>query len=52
MYITYIFPDIFDKKKIITFVNSQHENTNSKGDFELKTRFEAFILKISDLQKK
>ena len=24
---------------IITFVNSQHNNTNSKGDFVLKNRF-------------
>ena len=25
-------------KYIITFVNSQHKNTNSKGEFILKTR--------------
>ena len=28
---------LFDKT--ITFVNSQHKNTNSKGDFLLKNRF-------------
>ena len=35
----------------ITFVNSQDKNTNSKGDFVLKMRFETFSLKISGLQK-
>ena len=36
---------LFDYK--ITSVNSQCENTNSKGDFVLKKRFEMFILKIT-----
>ena len=27
----------------ITFANSQHENTNSKGDFVLKTGFKCFF---------
>ena len=40
---------LFDYK--ITFENSQHENTNSKGDFVLKNRFQAFILKNSGIQK-
>ena len=31
----------------ITFVNLQHMNTNSKGDFLLKNQFETFFLKIS-----
>ena len=35
---------VFDYK--ITFVNLQLENTNSKGDFVLKKRFETFVLKI------
>ena len=26
----------------ITFVNSQHEDTNSKSEFELKNRIETF----------
>ena len=34
-----------------TFVISQRENTNSKGDFVLKTRFETLILKIFGIQK-
>ena len=36
----------------ITFVNSQHYNTNSNGDFVLKTQFSTFALKISGIQKK
>ena len=35
----------------ITFVNSQRENTNSKGDIVLKNKFETFVLKISGKQK-
>ena len=35
----------------IYIVISQHENTNSKGDFVLKTRFKMFIFKDSDIQK-
>ena len=35
----------------ITFVNSQHYNINSKGDFVLKTRFETFVLWNSGIQK-
>ena len=31
----------------ITFVNSQCKNTNSKGGFVLKNRFEMFDLKFS-----
>ena len=27
------------------FVNSQHENTNSKGNFVLKNQFETFVFK-------
>ena len=34
----------------ITFVNSQHENTNSKGDLILKNRFLTVGLKIYDIQ--
>ena len=37
---------------IITFVNLQHENTNSKGDFVRKNRFKMFVLKISGIQNK
>ena len=44
------FISVFDLK--ITFVNSQHKKTNSKGDFILKNRFETFVLKISGIQKK
>ena len=29
----------------ITTMNLQHQNTNSKGDFVLKNRFETFIFK-------
>ena len=48
---------------ILTFVNSQRENTNSKGDFVLKcyfllkmrfctqNRFGKLVLKISGIQK-
>ena len=36
---------LFDYQ-IITFVNSQHENKNSKYDFVLKNRFETFVLKL------
>ena len=37
----------------ITFVNSQsqHENTNSKGDFGPKKRVDNFVLKVSGIQK-
>ena len=35
----------------ITFVNSQRENTNSKGGSVLKSRFVSFIVKISCIQK-
>ena len=35
----------------ITFVNSHLKNTNSKGDFVLKNRFETSVLKISGIQK-
>ena len=34
-----------------TFVNSQHENTNSKCDFVPKKWFNSFVLKISGIQK-
>ena len=47
---TNISHQIFDYK--ITFVNSELENTNSKGDFVLKKRFEMFVLNISGLQNK
>ena len=33
-------------------MNSQLENTISKGDFVLKNRFETSVLKISGIQKK
>ena len=46
---TNISHQLFDK---ITFVNSQRENTNSKGDFVLKNRDETFVLKISCIQNK
>ena len=39
----------FDYK--IAFVNSQHKNTNFKGDFFLKNRFEMYVLKISGIEK-
>ena len=35
----------------ITFVNSQREKTNSKGDIVPKNLFETFVLKISGIQK-
>ena len=38
-------------KYTITFVNIQRENTNSKGDLLLKTRFETVILKIFGVRK-
>jgi hypothetical protein len=31
---------------IITFVNSQHKNTNSKGGFVLKNWFLTFVLRF------
>ena len=43
---TKILQQPFDYK--ITFVNSQHKNSNSKGDFMLKNWFETSVLKISD----
>ena len=36
----------------ITFENSQHEKTKSKGDFVLKNLFETFVLKIFGIQNK
>ena len=36
----------------ITFINSQHENTNSKSNFLLKTRFLTFVLMISGKKHK
>ena len=41
---------LFDCK--VTFVNSQRENTNSKGNFVIKNRFETVVLKISGIQNK
>ena len=32
-------------------MNSQRENTNSKGDFVIKNRVETYVLKISGIQK-
>ena len=46
---TNISRQLFDYK--ITFVNSQRENTNSKGDFVLKNLDKTFALKISCIQK-
>ena len=43
------FPPVFDYK--ITFVNSIHENLNSKGDFVIKNRFKMFFLLISGILK-
>jgi hypothetical protein len=40
---------LFDYK--ITFVNSQRENTNLKGNFVIKNSVETFLLKISGKQK-
>ena len=40
---------LFDYK--ITFVNSQRENTNSKGDFVHKNWVETFFSKFSGVQK-
>ena len=38
-------------KHIIVFVNSKLGNTNSKGDYLLKNRFDTFVLKIFGIQK-
>ena len=46
---TSISHQLFDNK--ITLVNSQRENTNSKGDFVLKNWFDTFALKIFGIQK-
>ena len=46
---TNISHQLFDYK--IAFVSSQLENTNSKGDFVLKNRFETSVLKVSDIQE-
>ena len=35
----------------ITFINSQHENTNLNGVFAPKKKFETFVWKISGIQK-
>ena len=35
----------------LTFVNSQPENTNSKGDCIFRNWFETIVLRISCLQK-
>ena len=45
-----ILHQLYDYK--ISPVNSHRENTNSKGDFVFKNRFETFFLKISGIQKK
>ena len=42
---TNISHQLFDYK--ITFVNSQRKNTNSKGDFKLKTWFENIYYYLS-----
>ena len=34
---------------IMTFMNSQHQNKNSKGDFVLNDPFEKFVIKISGI---
>ena len=44
-----ILHQLFDNK--ITFVNSQLEDTNLKGDFVLINRFETFVSKISSMPK-
>ena len=44
---TNISHQLFDYK----ITNSEHENTNSKGDFVHITVFETFVLKISSTQK-
>ena len=36
----------------ITFVISQFENSNSKGDFVIKNRFETVVLNISGIHTK
>ena len=36
----------------IAFVNSQHEYTNSKGEFVLENRFKMFILKYLEYKNK
>ena len=45
---TNISHQLFDDKQKITFVNTQHENTNSKGDLVLrfKVRFLVFKTKF------
>ena len=50
LYYAHFIPSFFDYK--ITFVNSQLQNTNSKGDFVVKPRFETFVLKITGIQNK
>ena len=42
--ITNISHQLFDYK--ISFVNSQLENTYSKGDFVIKNSFETFVLRF------
>ena len=42
--LTNISHQLFDYK--ITFVNSQGDNTNSKGGFVLKNRFETIVLRL------
>ena len=44
----YISHQLFHNK--ITFVYSQHENTNSKGDFVIKNQFEIFVLMLFNIQ--
>ena len=44
-----ILHQLFDYK--ITFVNSECENLNAKGDFVLKNGFETFVLMVSGIQK-
>ena len=47
MYTEENYPEI----EVKTFVNSQHNNTNSKNDFVLKNQIQTFGLKISGIQK-
>ena len=45
--INFCIPESFNTKLLLTFVNSQRVDTNSKGDFVLKNRFKTF--KISGI---
>ena len=46
------FTPAFWLHNMYNLLNTQNENTNSKGDVDLNNLFETFVLKISGIQNK